>query len=354
MAKVITFFNHKGGVGKTTLIHNLSFALADAGQKVLLIDSDQQMNLTAAMYGLSTSMEYSTDEDSRWEEYRSQYISLLEHLNIDLKNSNKGNKVLFKSNLNSSVHLLSGDINLSEYEADLYGIIKNDNAFNKDIPHKFEKSIKKYSKEYDFILIDTAPSAGSIINALLLMSSDYFIAPVSPSFFSLQAIDNLSTIFKSWSEMLAKYQTVPGFQGVSMNVKFLGLVVQLAKRYKGGGKKYTSQSEDWIKEVNISVNRFHKFALTRGQSITEEQFKNIFIGATPFIIEKCCDFTPQLRSIAEKEGVPVIYLTQDICRKHNKKVDITMEKGQYKMSLDSIKESYHNIAENLIKLKNIT
>ena len=56
MAKIITFFNHKGGVGKTTLVHNLGFILADKGYKVLLIDADPQMNLTAAIYGLSTSV----------------------------------------------------------------------------------------------------------------------------------------------------------------------------------------------------------------------------------------------------------------------------------------------------------
>jgi chromosome partitioning protein len=60
--KVISLFNHKGGVGKTTLVHNLAFALGDLGQRVLLIDADPQMNLTASMYGLSTSVEYGMDE----------------------------------------------------------------------------------------------------------------------------------------------------------------------------------------------------------------------------------------------------------------------------------------------------
>lgn len=65
MTKTITFFNHKGCVGKTTLIHNLAFALADLGHKVLLIDSDPQMNLTALMYGLSTNIDYSTEDTSK-------------------------------------------------------------------------------------------------------------------------------------------------------------------------------------------------------------------------------------------------------------------------------------------------
>jgi cellulose biosynthesis protein BcsQ len=40
MAKIISFFSHKGGVGKTKLVYNLGFMLASKGKKVLLIDGD--------------------------------------------------------------------------------------------------------------------------------------------------------------------------------------------------------------------------------------------------------------------------------------------------------------------------
>ena len=43
----LTLFNHKGGVGKTTLTVNLAFALADMGKTILLVDSDPQCNLTS-------------------------------------------------------------------------------------------------------------------------------------------------------------------------------------------------------------------------------------------------------------------------------------------------------------------
>jgi len=49
MARVIAVANHKGGVGKTTTVHNLGAALVKRGHRVLLIDADAQANLTAAL-----------------------------------------------------------------------------------------------------------------------------------------------------------------------------------------------------------------------------------------------------------------------------------------------------------------
>jgi hypothetical protein len=88
-------------------------------------------------------------------------------------------------------------------------------------------------------------------------------------------------------------------------------------------------------------------------AITEAEFGRIFSGSTPFIIQKCCDFTPQLRSIAEKAGVPVVALTQELCNKYKDSgttVDIRKEKGQYAISFESISASYNSIANGLVEL----
>ncbi|HSW94501.1 MAG TPA: AAA family ATPase [Gammaproteobacteria bacterium] len=361
MSKIITFFNHKGGVGKTTLVHNLGFILADKGYRVLLIDADPQMNLTAAIYGLSTSVEYSTDEDSKWSKNVEKYISLFEYINAELK-SQPTSKDIYRIDSKSQgggfTDLISGSINLTNIEADLYGIIKNRNEFTSEIPYKFEQAIKKDKNNYDFILIDTSPSASSIINALIMMLTDYFITPVSPAFFSLQAIDNLSSIFNNWIKLLGEYQTTQHFKGLSFKPKFLGLVIQMAKRFNGGivqeTTKFSKSAEKWIEDVNGSVKRFQQFLMQRGMSISAEEFESFFGNDPgPFIIQKCCDFTPQLRSIAEKAGIPVVQLTQEICNRHKDSgtsVDITKEDGQYARSFTSISRSYNKIADGLAKL----
>ena len=101
MGTIISVFNHKGGVGKTTFLHNLSAFLAkEKKQKILVVDADPQMNLTTAIYGLSTNMCYNNNEElkknhKQFSDYSKKYLSLYELLQKNTKNTNV-DKPLFK------------------------------------------------------------------------------------------------------------------------------------------------------------------------------------------------------------------------------------------------------------------
>ena len=81
MGSIITVFSHKGGVGKTTLVHNLGYILADRGKRVLLVDADPQMNLTSAVAGFTDSVTYGEDGSEPWLEFLSTYPNLSSFLN---------------------------------------------------------------------------------------------------------------------------------------------------------------------------------------------------------------------------------------------------------------------------------
>ncbi len=385
MAEIISFFNHKGGVGKTTTVHNLACELADQGQKVLVIDADPQMNLTASMYGMSDKTKYNTskeinldetdeekihdiNEDMRqidqqaetWQNNQKKYLSFYEFLDYYLyeekNNQSKLDKLFHqKSDLsNGFIDLMSGSIKLAELEADLYHSVTSKRKGDYNIIYRFKEAIDTIAKKYDFVLIDTAPNASSIIVALLVLTGDYFIAPVIPSFYSLQAIDNLEDIIKNWVKLLKDFEyTRNNTQGLQCKVKFLGLIVQQAKNYKGASQS----SKKWITRLNGSLDPYIKYGLDTDRIITKDQFNTVFnlinnTNPEPYIIEQCYDFTPKLRSVAESLGLPVIHLTEEKCANfkiRSKGRDISVLSGaSYKKNFEQTQASYKRIAEYLI------
>ncbi len=320
MAKIISLFNHKGGVGKTTVAHNLGACLSKLGKKILLIDADPQMNLTSSVLGLADSVEYADVNESKWQEARSKYTNINGYLTSYLKEDET--RVNLYPDNNANLRLLCGDINIFKLESRLYNIVTS--KVNKDdlTAYKIEKAIRELGKDCDYIIIDTSPSSNSIINGIMVMMSDYFICPVFPNFFSLQAIDNLAEVLKNWISLLSDFRTTTNNKGLSFSPKFLGAIINMAKRFENeDGSKVTIYAENWREKLNESIKKFYQQSLDLERTVTREEFKKIFDESEPFIIKELCDFTGQIRNIAEIAGIPVVNLTNDTVKATVNKVN---------------------------------
>ncbi len=155
MATVFVLANQKGGVGKTTSTYNLGVALADIGQKVLLVDLDPQGGLTY----------YAGFEPE--ELGKTIYHCLIRNT--------PATEILISNDY--GIDLLPANIDLSLAEVELV------NAPARE--RRITRIINEVRDNYDFVLIDSQPSLGLLtINALA--AADEVIVPVSCEFLSIR------------------------------------------------------------------------------------------------------------------------------------------------------------------------
>ncbi|MDI9494793.1 MAG: AAA family ATPase [Bacillota bacterium] len=161
MVKVISIFNQKGGVGKTTTNVNLCAALALKGKKVLSIDIDPQGNSTSGLGFDKNRLEHTI------------YNVLIEDYDI--------NKVILKTEL-ENLDLIPANIQLAGAEIEL----TNARYREKTLREK----INLIEKEYDFIIIDCPPSLG-LLSLNALTASHTVLIPIQCEYYSLEGVGQL-------------------------------------------------------------------------------------------------------------------------------------------------------------------
>ncbi len=188
--QTIAFFNHKGGVGKTTLIFNIGIALTRAGKSVLFIDADPQANLT----GLAlTPDQYAERVNAK----QTIYHSLLPVINTtgDFDSVDP-------VEIRPSAWILPGHIRLSEFEEILPEgwtncLAGRHNGFQQTTAiHRLLKSLGS-KLDCDYILVDVGPSVGAL-NRVVILGSDGFVVPLAPDLFSITALPSVGKSLEDW------------------------------------------------------------------------------------------------------------------------------------------------------------
>ena len=171
--KIICFANNKGGSGKSTTCANIGYAMSTLGKRVLLIDSDMQMNLTLSYFDDEQSLEMAKSGKNLYTgiiEQRdlSEYIVPTAYENLDLIPSST---------------LMSG------IEFQLFSKWQREFILRQGL-----KNIKESGK-YDYILIDSPPTLGCwVMN--IMCAADYLIIPVEASPWGLFGLANMFEFYE--------------------------------------------------------------------------------------------------------------------------------------------------------------
>ena len=161
MGKTIAIVNQKGGVGKTTTAINLAASLAVLEYKTLIIDVDPQANTTSGL-GINPQ-----------EVKNSVYECMVDGVNP---------KELLIPTKVPHLDIIPSHINLVGAEVEMVNF--------KNREERTKEALKNIKKEYDYIIIDCAPSLGLItINSLT--AADALIIPVQCEYFALEGLGKL-------------------------------------------------------------------------------------------------------------------------------------------------------------------
>ena len=165
MKKIISVINQKGGVGKTTTVVNLSTALAQLGNKILVIDLDPQGNATT---GLGSS---NNDND------KNIYKVIIGQ--SDLKNCIQKSCVKNLDIIGSNVHLSGLEVETANDPNRAFLLKEILIEKNKELLNKYEN-----------IFIDCPPSL-SLLTVMSLVVADELLVPLQTEFFALEGISQL-------------------------------------------------------------------------------------------------------------------------------------------------------------------
>lgn len=225
---VLTFFNNKGGVGKTSLVYHLAWMLSDIGYRVLACDLDPQANLTAAFLD-ETKLEglWHNEHAPKSPKTIMRCVKPLTRVG-DIKDPQL-------VDITDTLKLIPGDLALAGFEDTLSeswpGSLGSRELYRPfRILTAFATVMQNGAKQMNasIVIADVGPNLGAI-NRSALIATDYIVVPLGADLFSLQGLRNLGPTLDRWREDWKKRKDnwqQPDFTLPNGTMKPVGYLVQ--------------------------------------------------------------------------------------------------------------------------------
>jgi chromosome partitioning protein len=192
---VVTFFNNKGGVGKTSLVLHTAWMLGELGRTVLAVDLDPQANLTSAFLPEDDLVDLWEEEDTR---IRTIYQAVRPLSSV----GDIARPVV--QEIRDRVYLLPGDLALAGFEDTLgeqwLKCLGDKELFRPfRVMTAFWQVAQQAAKDVaaELILFDVGPNLGAT-NRAALIATDFVVVPLAGDLFSIQGLRNLGPSLRDW------------------------------------------------------------------------------------------------------------------------------------------------------------
>ena len=224
---VLTFFNNKGGVGKTSLVYHIACMMEEMDLRVLACDLDPQANLTTSF------LDEEELESLWWRDEETEPTTMFRCVRplTDIGNAERPRL----REMSGCLSLLPGDLALSGFERHL-----SDSRSDVMDPDKARRAMRILSAFWQVaqwgaqkmgarvILVDVGPNLGAI-NHSALIATDFFITPLGADVYSLQGLRNLGPTVrrwrKDWGELREKHSGKIDFPVPEGGMRPVGYVV---------------------------------------------------------------------------------------------------------------------------------
>ena len=358
---LISLFNHKGGVSKTTTTFNLGWAFAKKGIKTLIVDADPQCNLTASV--LRLQQKQSEDEfykDVNNDNLYSKLLPIISGKNLQAE------AVRPSDTSNDNLKLVAGHLSMSDFDIQVTaGLLATEGGFlqfTTQFVGALNAVVRKTAEQNQcqLILVDMSPSSGAM-NRSILMSSDYFIVPTSPDFFSYQAIQSLGDMFINWHSVFKKFRNPALANNLPPNPpKMLGVVSQKYRPYTPrtkelkehipfiGEKKQEERKKSiakayrsWIDKIQQASNdQLAEKLKEHNMVVDKKSFVRHITDEKPYNLISIGDFN-SLIAQSHKYGKPVFELTEEEIDQKGKSLQEMQENQKL------FKESFDKLADRV-------